>query len=565
MQTLFVCAIALCIGLADAQGAIEKDLDELSHLVLAEAPRESLLDVVAGAMNASQGAAYLRAAKSQLPDMEVVLSPILAALPTNEEGKFDPSAVRYALHHYFVREFGWHIKGLDPLGKTWNSSSPSDTTALERMPTEVQSVMRKRLDGADFDAQDVAVLGMTLRYLIQGEFMDRLSLSYGMLDLPLQQPIAKERAEQALQFSMASYISGRNLRNVSKWQMLMIFGNIDKFYPTWNNTRSFMHDIFLSEQKQLPGGGASVNFSEVAHTTQTVNERYGRWQQGECVDLKQNLLALEEQGTGRVRLTEFYRAGLNGKWQFSESEPYLRQLGVLDDSAQSEPRVVIPNYVDSKSNCIAATRYHDLCCISECEALLGRVERSVAAPSASPDDIAKIVAALPSATVPADRVLDQVLLTRLQAIASEHNGVVPIYGRLFAQWMHHAYPRECPYPHLSGTTKPENIFEARKSDKVKSMASKDDMTRFLARKFRKSAPLQMKVWSDKEELLAPPVRHHRPVGYAAVQFFVALSALSVAILGLLRTAFHASRQQAGGADAWLQKRSWHLGSAPVSL
>jgi len=24
---------------------------------------------------------------------------------------------------------------------------------------------------------------------------------------------------------------------------------------------------------------------------------------------------------------------------------------------------------------------------------------------------------------------------------------------MFAQWMHHVYPRECPYPHLSGTTK----------------------------------------------------------------------------------------------------------------
>ena len=31
---------------------------------------------------------------------------------------------------------------------------------------------------------------------------------------------------------------------------------------------------------------------------------------------------------------------------------------------------------------------------------------------------------------------------------------VPFHGRLFAQWMHHAYPRECQFPHLSGTTKP---------------------------------------------------------------------------------------------------------------
>lgn len=31
---------------------------------------------------------------------------------------------------------------------------------------------------------------------------------------------------------------------------------------------------------------------------------------------------------------------------------------------------------------------------------------------------------------------------------------MPLHGRLFMQWLHHAYPRECPYPHLSGVSKP---------------------------------------------------------------------------------------------------------------
>merc|ERR1740129_1200592 len=58
-----------------------------------------------------------------------------------------------------------------------------------------------------------------------------------------------------------------------------------------------------------------------------------------------------------------------------------------------------------------------------------------------------------SSTVLAGRTLAPVLVTRLQEIATQHSGLVPLHGRLFAQWMHHAYPRECAYPHVAGTVK----------------------------------------------------------------------------------------------------------------
>merc|ERR1712203_151284 len=32
--------------------------------------------------------------------------------------------------------------------------------------------------------------------------------------------------------------------------------------------------------------------------------------------------------------------------------------------------------------------------------------------------------------------------------ATRHGGHVPIHGRLFAQWMHFAFPLECPYPQV---------------------------------------------------------------------------------------------------------------------
>uniref|UniRef100_A0A7S1RUT0 Uncharacterized protein n=1 Tax=Alexandrium catenella TaxID=2925 RepID=A0A7S1RUT0_ALECA len=58
---------------------------------------------------------------------------------------------------------------------------------------------------------------------------------------------------------------------------------------------------------------------------------------------------------------------------------------------------------------------------------------------------------MPSGSVPANRELPKSLLRRLEEIAAGNRGHVHLHGRLFLQWMHHAYPRECPFPHVSGT------------------------------------------------------------------------------------------------------------------
>ena len=93
-------------------------------------------------------------------------------------------------------------------------------------------------------------------------------------------------------------------------------------------------------------------------------------------------------------------------------------------------------------------------CINECEALLSHLERTIAAPAATPSRIVGVIENLPSATVEALRKLPPNLLGRLEDIAGRHGGLVPVHARLFDQWLHHAYPRECPYPHLSGTSGP---------------------------------------------------------------------------------------------------------------
>merc|ERR1719373_212876 len=85
---------------------------------------------------------------------------------------------------------------------------------------------------------------------------------------------------------------------------------------------------------------------------------------------------------------------------------------------------------------------------------MSRIEEAVAEPSAEPKLLAEIVSRVPSTTQDAPRNLSTTLLNRLDAIAARHQGRVPLHGRLFMQWLHHAYPRECPFPHVSGTINP---------------------------------------------------------------------------------------------------------------
>merc|ERR1719335_718455 len=161
-----------------------------------------------------------------------------------------------------------------------------------------------------------------------------------------------------------------------------------------------------------------IDFATLVKVAETVGEQFGKFQDAECKGLKTALLKNEDRGSGRVRLSDFYKPALDGQWQFQESIGYLRQLGTLDESNPDEPRVMVANYLVSQANCIASSDYYSVCCIDECEDLLGHLENKIAAPEATPTKIADLVAGLTSDTVKAARVLPETLVQRLNEIAS---------------------------------------------------------------------------------------------------------------------------------------------------
>merc|ERR1719221_911571 len=81
---------------------------------------------------------------------------------------------------------------------------------------------------------------------------------------------------------------------------------------------------------------------------------------------------------------------------------------------------------------------------------MGYVEAAIGAPVGSLEDVLSVAENLTNGDDERAK-LDDSLRTQLNKIAANHGGKIPLHGRLFAQWLHYAFPAECPFPHVAGT------------------------------------------------------------------------------------------------------------------
>jgi hypothetical protein len=215
---------------------------------------------------------------------------------------------------------------------------------------------------------------------------------------------------------------------------------------------------------------------------------------------------------------------------------------------------------------VASSAYYSVCCLDECESILGQLEQRIAAPEEKPGVITSLISMIPSATMPSTRSLSPWLHQRLDEVAKHHGGVVPLHGRLFAQWLHYAYPRECQFPHVSGTINPQRpedvIREANATDEVIS-ASEEEMKRHIEaappKKHRvpgadTDASEESAMWSLDEELVVwRPARKDSVFDNFSIygKGLAASGALLSLCVALVRSLLPALRNlQGGGSDKY---------------
>jgi len=498
--TLAFLLIVGLVGIADANAFLKAN----SHL---KEERMSEEDVQTSLLAEVEGTFGDGAASSRLKQIEAALAPIYASLPKNEKGFLGHATVRYALHRLFVQRHGWFIKGLHDAGGHRNSTS-SAGVLKEQVPAYIQDLFEQRLKGRGFGLHELGVLAATIEHLVHSEAIKRLGHAFKVHNFLPTSSMSKNEADDVLDTYMTSYILGEDLSNMTLNDALELKAEMPEVYMAWNETQQFVRDtrqnVTQSDASSEQKASAELDFSLVARTAERIGERFGHFQDGECQQIKANLVKMEQPGTGRVRLSDFYKPAIGGQWQFGESVSYLRQLGALDESDPSKPYVIIANYISSPSNCIASSSFYSVCCMDECEGLLGQLEQKFTAPEATSVQIAALISELPSSSVAAPRKLSSSLLDRLGEIAAGHGGTVPLHGRLFAQWMHHAFPRECPFPHVSGTTNPQTPVEWWAATGEDTTATTEEMSTHVDKATDHefdSAPLP---WHPEEELLVAP-------------------------------------------------------------
>lgn len=516
----------LCVVLVAANEFLKATPKTLNEHVTEEDIKMSLLEEVERAVGSGPS--------SRLFDLEETLKPVYTSLPKNEHGNLGHVAVRYALHRMFVARHGWNIKGLKP-NVGVNLSSPAGVLK-DQVPAYIQDLFETRLAGKGFGLRDLAILAATIEHLIHEEAVVKLGSAFSVHELLPTTVLDEAEADEILDTYMTSFILGEDLNNMTLDEARHLNAEMPLMYLAWEHTQKFVRDIRLNVTKTL--NNPALDFALLSKVVESVAANYGSFQDHECQNIKNSLHMMEYRGTGRVKLSDFYKPALDGSWQFQESAAYLRQIGALDESDPSASSVMIANYLHSQTNCIASSGFYSVCCKDECEGLLGHFEKELAAPEATPEAITKIAKDLPSPTVQAPRELSATLLQRLSDIATLHGQMVPLHSRLFAQWMHHAYPRECPYPQTS-TTSPEEWLEEGASE---SVATEEEMRGFMNTNATGSSSWDetardedLLPWSHEEELLVVrslPILEDEPLPELQPQASLSSSMRSLLLVGV---------------------------------
>jgi len=388
-------------------------------------------------------------AHTSVEKIEKSISPTYQSQPKNQQGGIGSLSLGYLVRSYFAKEHGWHIHGLGTHASNVTTSDMHNTSILEQMaPTIVQNLIDAHSVNHVFFLRDVVAMVATLEYLVISESAKILEDIYDQEKIDPQSLINEEMLVRLLVVYSVTFELPTNparIRQIAKRVM----------------TQNFKHELFLTPMKDIVGNfeflrghqnpfSKNYQFQDAVTMVTEYHKSYGKRQVEECTLMKEELMRRDPAGMGRVPLHQFHAesAAKSSLFKFGEGKDYLREIGALDESEALVPKVIIPNYVQGPWNCLARSGYYAICCLNECESIMNAVEQRFESPTVAPQPLMELVGNLSSATIDGPRQLPEGLAKKLQEIAQLHKGDVPIYGRLFAQWLHFAFPYECPYPSL---------------------------------------------------------------------------------------------------------------------
>jgi len=471
---------------------------------LDEGLRSAMASVMGcGASPGSSPSRQIDAAKS-------TLYPMWETLPKNLWGNVDWKMLRYTVHRYFMQKYSLLVKGFEPT-RLVNSSVMGAAGILSREADSlVDASLQGKADGRGFSIDDVALVVATLERVIHDGERARLERAY----LEMGHRPHRMLAHDSLSSVIETYVMLWMLDDEESISLVLKEPALKhELWPMWHDVQDFAAGMVKKmefEAAIAPHGGQgraafqrSYSFEDAHQAVGHITRNFASFWEAECQTIKQSLVGLDKLGIGRVAISDFYGANADGEWRFGESETYLRELGAIDETSnQRGKQVIIPNYLLGASNCIVTTQYYMVCCINECEDVLNDIEGAVGAPAA---DVETLLGLAKNMTTYNDESpsIEGELTQQLRRVSEMHAGQIPLHGRLFAQWLHYVFPRECPYPHKAGAATAASVFEFGDD----SFVSEDDVRAHSANRHLTSQNISdveeaqwMSQWSEEEEL-----------------------------------------------------------------
>jgi len=415
------------------------------------------------------------------------------------------------------------VRGFEP-SRPLNEASWGAVDILSQMvPAYVESVLdSKHNTQHGFSLQDAIDMVLTLDQLIFESESTILETVYRRQQKLVHRPLSFQGIKQV----MEEYLIKWMVEPAFQEQLIANATLASEVLPHYNELMKFVEGRIRTweYQRQQPRAASvaakkihrnvdvwemKYSFEEAHEIAGSITRSFQSFWQSECDSMKASLVGMDSRGTGRVPLSKFYNAAVNSDWRFGESESYLRELGALDEtSSWLGPQVIIQNYIQASSNCIVSTEHYLVCCQNECASLLGEIETAIDAPTALPSAILKFVRDMPmQTTLDTEEMphLNAGLVSQLERIAKKHGGMVPLHGRLFAQWLHYVFPHECPFPHKNGVVSSitpaeygeQHVATAEEMHKHASNVTAIDIVDSVG----KDELHWMSQWSPDEELL----------------------------------------------------------------
>jgi len=393
------------------------------------------------------------------------LSPMFRTMKKTSSGRIDRRSLRYLVHRYFMQTSSLMIRGFEPTRPTNDSNWGVADVLSQVVPAYVESVLESsHAMQQGFSLDDAVNMVLMLDQLIFDAESSLLEGVYAKLRKPIQQSLTQAALYEILEVYMVEWMVEGDDDDIA-----MLLSNrslLSEVVPHFDELTKFamgrMKTLQYGREKKVPKGhgrdtwAKKYSFEDAHEIVGGITRSFQSYWQSECESMKGALVSMDSHHTGRVPLSKFYGTAIDTDWRFGESEAYLRELGALDESSSwIGPQVVIPNYLQAISNCIVSTPHYLVCCVNECETLLAEIEVAIGSPTATATDILQIVRNMTAqATIDDDELSqlppDGTLAQQLQQVADTNGGAVPLHGRLFAQWLHYVFPRECPFPHKMG-------------------------------------------------------------------------------------------------------------------